>query len=70
MPIQGCWHHDVMEITPSSIIEELADSIMFGDLANERPSVRVERLAPDTLSVDYGSPSTVYVIRVSEEPRT
>lgn len=58
-----------MDVTPSNIIEEILDPLMFSDLASEYPSITMKRTAPNRVEVDFGLSGRVFVITVDEKPR-
>jgi hypothetical protein len=58
-----------MDISPADIIEEVLDSLMMSDLAEESSEVKFQRLSADRVLLDFGLPGTVFTLTVEAEPR-
>ncbi|WP_141820070.1 hypothetical protein [Humibacillus xanthopallidus] len=43
-----------MRLSPGDVIEAIIDELVVGELGEQRASVRVDRLAPGSLFLDYG----------------
>jgi len=58
-----------MELTAASIIETVLDPPMFSDLADESPTVKVRRVAHNSVELDFGHPDRLFLVTVEERSR-
>lgn len=58
-----------MEITAASIIEEVLDPLMQGELAANRPTVSFRRVTDNAVELDFGLPDQLFLLTVEARVR-